>query len=162
MKSFAGVQTVQALCGNDATLSFRAPSNMTVLSAVVKIRDHDKYVYYCKDEHPINPLHQEPDLRGRVELANGLTCKMSLNSFDVILKNVTLNDTNTYECFFVDSEGKKSNDTLFLSVKNKGVALWILVRPTAVGVWINRKCRGQQMNPGSSTEDCDDAADVFA
>ncbi|KAK2899394.1 hypothetical protein Q8A73_012523 [Channa argus] len=133
-----------------------------------------------KDEQPIKPHDQEPDLQGRVELANALTCNMSLNSFAIILKNVMQNDNNTYECVFKDSEGKTWNDTRFLIVTNReepvcgtwrimvGIAIGIFI---AIGVCLYKRHKGKQTDRGSSsedpektsqdTDDSDDAARFF-
>ncbi|KAF3698326.1 hypothetical protein EXN66_Car014007 [Channa argus] len=87
---------------------------------------------------------------------------MSLNSFAIILKNVTQNDNNTYEFVFKDSEGKTWNDTRFLIVTNReepvcgtwrimvGIAIGIFI---AIGVCLYKRHKGKQTDRGSSSED---------
>ncbi|KAK2863492.1 hypothetical protein Q5P01_003025 [Channa striata] len=109
------------------TLSFEAPQNTTVLSVFVKISDHQQYIYCCSDNQPIRKRDQEPRVQGRVKLANGLTCDVPLNRFAIILENVTANDTNTYECVFIDNEEKRWSDRLSLMVQDRALSVWCLI-----------------------------------
>ncbi|XP_044040003.1 polymeric immunoglobulin receptor-like [Siniperca chuatsi] len=53
-----------------------------------------KAVFVCREKHSYEE-YQDPSFRGRVELRDP---EIKNGDFSVILKNVTINDTGTYEC----------------------------------------------------------------
>ncbi|XP_038588378.1 coxsackievirus and adenovirus receptor homolog [Micropterus salmoides] len=88
---------VNAKLGEDATLPCRGHGNATI--EVIKwnrtdLKSDDIYVFFFRDGRS-HENYQHESYHGRVELRDP---EMKDGDASVILKNVTFNDTGTYEC----------------------------------------------------------------
>lgn len=110
--------------GEDVTLPCQASSGVVSLLAWRRTEPkNDKYLFHFRDGIP-NENFQEPSFRGRVELIDP---EMKDGDGSVILKNVTVNDSGTYECVVADGNtGRRKRDTpkiintIHLDVKELG------------------------------------------
>ncbi|CAI5671506.1 unnamed protein product [Oreochromis niloticus] len=90
----AGQKNITAESGQDVTLTCRA-SNKNIKSVHWSRADlTDKYVLLYQDGQFV-PEHQHPSFKNRVDLQDR---QMKDGDVSLILKNVTINDTGTYEC----------------------------------------------------------------
>uniref|UniRef100_A0AAX7TD72 Ig-like domain-containing protein n=1 Tax=Astatotilapia calliptera TaxID=8154 RepID=A0AAX7TD72_ASTCA len=92
-------KNIKAESGQDVTLPCRAPNNNTI---VVEWRraDLDEYVLLYRDEGSVLE-EQHPSFKNRVDL---LDRWMKDGDVSLIVKDVTINDTGTYECHVVQRE----------------------------------------------------------
>uniref|UniRef100_A0A3B4EWK2 Ig-like domain-containing protein n=1 Tax=Pundamilia nyererei TaxID=303518 RepID=A0A3B4EWK2_9CICH len=92
-------KNITAESGQDVTLPCRAPNNNTI---VVEWRraDLDEYVLLYRDEGSVLE-EQHPSFMNRVDL---LDRQMKDGDVSLIVKDVTINDTGTYECHVVQRE----------------------------------------------------------
>ncbi|KAL4008118.1 hypothetical protein ACER0C_001970 [Sarotherodon galilaeus] len=88
-----GQKEVKVTRGEDATLECYGPSGATDI--LLRWTKDKGYVIYLKDGHFQEHL-QDPSFKGRVELKDSKWMKNG--HFSVILQNVTMNDSGTYEC----------------------------------------------------------------
>ncbi|GAA6216121.1 myelin-oligodendrocyte glycoprotein-like isoform X2 [Lates japonicus] len=65
------------------------------------------YVFFYRQSYSVDSF-QHPSYRGRVELRDP---EMKLGDVSVTLKNVTFNDTGTYQCKIIVSSRRKKRDT---------------------------------------------------
>ncbi|XP_035849878.1 coxsackievirus and adenovirus receptor-like isoform X2 [Sander lucioperca] len=88
------LQVVMVHPGDDVTLPCEAADSS--ISAVDWTRPdlEPEYVLYCSDGH-LDPTHQHPSFKDRVELVDR---ELKDGDVSLILKNVNINDTGTYEC----------------------------------------------------------------
>ncbi|XP_030254581.1 myelin protein P0-like isoform X2 [Sparus aurata] len=95
--------------GEDVTLPCQASSGVVSLLAWRRTEPkNDKYLFHFRDGIP-NENFQEPSFRGRVELIDP---EMKDGDGSVILKNVTVNDSGTYECVVAEGNaGRRKRDT---------------------------------------------------
>ncbi|XP_026009967.1 uncharacterized protein LOC113013350 isoform X1 [Astatotilapia calliptera] len=93
-----GQKEVKVRRGENATLECYGPSDATeiMLRWTKPDLQTDNYVIYLKDGHFQKDL-QNDLFKGRVELKDSKW--MTNGNFSVILQNVTLNDSGTYECY---------------------------------------------------------------
>ncbi|XP_033182596.1 butyrophilin subfamily 2 member A1-like [Anabas testudineus] len=88
---------IKAEPGEDVTLQCQDPRKVSI--ELIKWSKPDlkseKYVYYFRDGSMCIPCQLE-SYHGRVELKDS---EMKDGDVSVILKNVTINDTGTYECY---------------------------------------------------------------
>lgn len=100
-------------------LTFQVPTDTTSvwLKRLEKYKDNDKYISYCQDSTPTRPSDQEESIKGRVE---GMDCSNISGTVSVTLKNLTSNDSGTYELQGVDHSGRYFNKTVFLNVTDPG------------------------------------------
>ncbi|KAM9335145.1 butyrophilin-like protein 2 [Symphorus nematophorus] len=96
---------VQVNPGEDVCLQCRGPTDASIRLIGWTRTDlkTEKFVFFYRDEKP-NENFQLPSFRGRVELREP---EMKDGDASVILKNVTVNDTGTYECWLILNEGDK-------------------------------------------------------
>lgn len=92
-----GQKEVNVTQGEDATLECYGPSDATYVllrwtKPDLQIKD---YVFYLKDGHFQEDLLDQ-SFKGRVKLKDSKWMKNG--NFSVILQNVTMNDSGTYEC----------------------------------------------------------------
>uniref|UniRef100_A0A8P4G7A4 Ig-like domain-containing protein n=1 Tax=Dicentrarchus labrax TaxID=13489 RepID=A0A8P4G7A4_DICLA len=82
--------------GHDVTLQCQGPSDspITVVKWSRSDLDSNPYIFYFR-ENRSDEDYQRPSHRGRVELRDP---EMKNGDASVILKNVTVSDTGTYEC----------------------------------------------------------------
>uniref|UniRef100_A0A3P9CAZ9 Ig-like domain-containing protein n=1 Tax=Maylandia zebra TaxID=106582 RepID=A0A3P9CAZ9_9CICH len=97
-KSATCQKEVKVRQGENAILECYGPSDATeiMLRWTKPDLQTDNYVIYLKDGHFQKDL-QNDLFKGRVELKDSKW--MTNGNFSVILQNVTLNDSGTYECY---------------------------------------------------------------
>ena len=77
----------------------------------------DGYVFFVRENRPYES-YQHPSFHGRVQLRDP---EMKDGDVSVILKNVNINDTGTYECrVSVNSKGLELMNTTYLTVSDSG------------------------------------------
>ncbi|CAI5671357.1 unnamed protein product [Oreochromis niloticus] len=161
--------TITAECGQDVTLPCRAPNNNPI--SVLKWSRADlgnEYVLLYKDEQFVID-RQHPSFKNRVDLQDR---QMKDGDVSLILKNVTINDTGTYECrvtqrdpnperpslklitiiyLHVDPPGQTGGDTEVGGKEDGSVGLKVglsvsavLLVAAVVGFLIYRKCEKKQ------------------
>ncbi|XP_030581926.1 polymeric immunoglobulin receptor-like [Archocentrus centrarchus] len=99
-------KNITAESGQNVTLTCRAPNNNIKPIIVVEWSRADlesDYVFLYRDEQ-FNPEHQHPYFKNRVDLQDR---QMKDGDVSVILKNVTINDTGTYECHVRERERER-------------------------------------------------------
>ncbi|XP_063324945.1 hepatitis A virus cellular receptor 2 homolog [Pelmatolapia mariae] len=89
----ADQKTITAESGQDVTLPCRAPNNIIVVKWS-RADLGDEYVLLYRDDQFV-PDEQHPSFKNRVDLQDR---QMKDGDVSLILKNVTINDTGTYEC----------------------------------------------------------------
>ncbi|XP_063318990.1 programmed cell death 1 ligand 1-like [Pelmatolapia mariae] len=99
LRYFAFASTVQkeipAVSGQNINVTCRAPNNNTITAAECKRSDlGDIYMFLYRQNH-IDTNDQHPSFKNRVDLQDR---QMKDGDVSLILKNVTINDTGTYEC----------------------------------------------------------------
>ncbi|CAI5660064.1 unnamed protein product [Oreochromis niloticus] len=88
-------KNITAESGQDVTLTCRAPNNNIIVVEWSRT-DLDEYVLLYRDEGSGSVLEgQHPSFRNRVDLQDR---QMKDGDVSVILNDVTINDTGTYEC----------------------------------------------------------------
>ncbi|CAI5660358.1 unnamed protein product [Oreochromis niloticus] len=89
-------KSTTAESGHNITLPCRAPDKDIPIIIVEWSRAdlEDEYVLNYRDEH-FDPDEQHPSFKNRVELQDR---QMKNGDVSLILKDVTINDTGTYEC----------------------------------------------------------------
>ncbi|CAI5660735.1 unnamed protein product [Oreochromis niloticus] len=93
---FADQKNITAESGQDVTLTCRA-SNISIIVVVEWSRAdllETEYALLYRDGVSV-PDHQHPSFKNRVDLQDR---QMKDGDVSLILKNVTINDTGTYEC----------------------------------------------------------------
>uniref|UniRef100_A0A3Q4NBB9 Ig-like domain-containing protein n=1 Tax=Neolamprologus brichardi TaxID=32507 RepID=A0A3Q4NBB9_NEOBR len=91
----SSLSEINSTAGQDVTLTCGAPNNNNII--VVEWRRADlesEYVLLYRDGH-IVPDYQHPSFKNRVDLQDR---QMKDGDVSLILKDVTINDTGTYEC----------------------------------------------------------------
>ncbi|CAI5669692.1 unnamed protein product [Oreochromis niloticus] len=96
----ADQKTITAESGQDVTLTCRAPNNNIISLEWNRADLGDEYVLLYRDGHFL-PDSQHPSFKNRVDLQDR---QMKDGDVSLILKNVTINDTGTYECGVVQKE----------------------------------------------------------
>uniref|UniRef100_A0A668UT89 Ig-like domain-containing protein n=1 Tax=Oreochromis aureus TaxID=47969 RepID=A0A668UT89_OREAU len=97
-----GQKEVKVTRGEDATLECYGPSGATDI--LLRWTKDEGYVIYLKDGHLQEHL-QDPSFKGRVKLKDSKWMKNG--NFSVILQNVTMNDSGTYECESINLKVKE-------------------------------------------------------
>ncbi|XP_005755089.1 selection and upkeep of intraepithelial T-cells protein 7-like [Pundamilia nyererei] len=86
---------ITADSGQNITLTCRAPNSNNIIVVEWSRADlEDEYVYMYRDEGPVLE-DQHPSFKNRVDLQDR---QMKDGDVSLILNNVTINDTGTYEC----------------------------------------------------------------
>ncbi|CAI5671326.1 unnamed protein product [Oreochromis niloticus] len=101
---------ITAESGQDVTLTCRAPNiNNKIIAAKWSRADlGDEYVLLYRDGR-FEPDEQHPSFKNRVDLQDR---QMKDGDVSLILKDVTINDTGTYECHVVQEvRGPMTNST---------------------------------------------------
>ncbi|XP_039461913.1 CMRF35-like molecule 8 [Oreochromis aureus] len=113
--SAASDQQILGHPGMSVNLTFQVPTGTT--SVWLKRLPNKKYICYCQDLTSTRPSDQEESFKGRVE---GMDCSNISSTVSVTLKNLTRNDSGTYELQGVDHGGRYFNKTVFLNVTDPG------------------------------------------
>uniref|UniRef100_A0A3P9NAX5 Ig-like domain-containing protein n=1 Tax=Poecilia reticulata TaxID=8081 RepID=A0A3P9NAX5_POERE len=112
--------------GQDAILPCEAPDSKAVI--VVEWRKTDlgqEYVLQYRDEQ-MDPFFQHPSFRNRVDLQDR---QMKAGDVSLVLKNVTTNDTGTYQCR-VQNEGSLDRNIINTVILNVSASAGCLQRKT--------------------------------
>ncbi|XP_026225198.1 butyrophilin-like protein 3 [Anabas testudineus] len=106
---------MKAKPGDDVVLQCRSlrVSAFTVLKWIRMDLNSEGYIFFFR-ENRVYENYQHPSYRGRVELKDP---EMKDGDVSVILKNVTVNDTGTYECYVGYRTGSEFNNTINLTVE---------------------------------------------
>ncbi|XP_026016801.1 CD226 antigen-like [Astatotilapia calliptera] len=108
----ADQKTITAESGQDVTLTCRAPNNNIIVVKWSRADLGDEYVFVFRDGR-CEPDDQHPSFKNRVDLQDR---QMKDGDVSLILKNVTINDTGTYECGVFMKETRTLLKLLYLSV----------------------------------------------
>ncbi|CAI5659996.1 unnamed protein product [Oreochromis niloticus] len=85
----------EIISGRNVTLPCYANNKIPIIAVKWSRADlGEKYVLYYRDEQLV-PANQHPSFKNRVDLQDR---QMKDGDVSLILKNVTINDTGTYEC----------------------------------------------------------------
>ncbi|XP_042072523.1 coxsackievirus and adenovirus receptor homolog isoform X2 [Haplochromis burtoni] len=97
----AASEDITVRCGQAVTLHCQDPSgvNITLLEWSIPEIKSDGYVFFYRNRRSYES-YQHERFKGRVELADP---SMKNGNVSVILKNVNVNDTGTYECRIITS-----------------------------------------------------------
>ncbi|XP_019212580.1 coxsackievirus and adenovirus receptor-like [Oreochromis niloticus] len=87
-------EIITAEFGQDVTLTCRAPNNNIINVEWSRADLGDEYVLVFRDGHFLTD-NQHPSFKNRVDLQDR---QMKDGDVSLILKDVTINDTGTYEC----------------------------------------------------------------
>ncbi|CAI5660432.1 unnamed protein product [Oreochromis niloticus] len=101
-------EEINSTSGQNVTLTCRAPNNNNIIVVEWSRADlKEEYVLMYRDGH-LYPDGQHPSFKNRVDLQDR---QMKDGDVSLILKNVTINDTGTYECRVVqrgNNRGKRA------------------------------------------------------
>ncbi|XP_063324448.1 selection and upkeep of intraepithelial T-cells protein 7-like [Pelmatolapia mariae] len=163
----ADQKNITAQSGQDVTLTCRAPSNKIIVVKWIISDLQKEYVVLYRDGQ-FDPENQHPSFKNRVDLQDR---QMKDGDVSLILKDVTINDTGTYECRVVQAvrQPMKLISSIYLHVVPPGqtggdtedgsvgliVGLSVsavLLVAAAVGFWIfikykQRQCRDSFQHP---------------
>ncbi|XP_005952361.1 V-set domain-containing T-cell activation inhibitor 1-like, partial [Haplochromis burtoni] len=89
-----GQKTITADTGQSTTLSCQAPNSSIIVIEWSRADLGDEYVFLYRDDRSLNDS-QHPSFKNRVDLQDR---QMKDGNVSLNLKNVTINDTGTYEC----------------------------------------------------------------
>lgn len=98
----AALEDITVRCGQNVTLHCQGPSgvNITLLEWSIPEIKSDGYVFFYRNRRSYES-YQHERFKGRVELADP---SMENGDVSVILRNVSVNDTGTYECRIITSD----------------------------------------------------------
>ncbi|XP_063324252.1 uncharacterized protein LOC134622851 [Pelmatolapia mariae] len=154
----ADQKNITAESGQDVTLTCRAPSNNIIVVKWSRADLGDEYVLLYRDEQ-FDPEGQHPSIKNRVDLQDR---QMKDGDVSLILKDVTINDTGTYECHVVQRvrgpltlinstylhvvpPGEKADGSVGLKVGLSVLVVLLLV--AVVGFFIYRSCKLNSADP---------------
>ncbi|XP_056225387.1 uncharacterized protein LOC130164593 [Seriola aureovittata] len=103
----ADQQTIRADPGETVTLPCRAPTNFSIAAVEWTTPDlKPEYVLFCRLHQRPDVENQHPSFQNRVDLTDR---EMKDGDVSMILKNVTSNDTGTYECHIINDKNKSGS-----------------------------------------------------
>ncbi|XP_035849774.1 sialoadhesin-like isoform X1 [Sander lucioperca] len=114
--------------GEDVPLQCQASINAEIILVKWSRPDlkSNKYVFFLRENRPYEK-YQLPSYRGRVNLSDP---EMKDGNVSVVLKNVSVYDTGTYECRVIISEGEESK--LYSTIQlNVSVSASLTVSPSS-------------------------------
>uniref|UniRef100_A0AAZ1XUB5 Ig-like domain-containing protein n=1 Tax=Oreochromis aureus TaxID=47969 RepID=A0AAZ1XUB5_OREAU len=133
--SLASVSAPQGSCaesGQDVTLTCRVPNNNIAKWSRADLEP--EYVLLYRDGY-FDPANQHPSFKDRVDLQDR---QMKDGDVSLILKNVTINDSGTYECrvFIEETRSWKNSVIIYLTVVDPPgeAASWLLI---VFAVWMS-------------------------
>uniref|UniRef100_A0A3Q0RC84 Ig-like domain-containing protein n=1 Tax=Amphilophus citrinellus TaxID=61819 RepID=A0A3Q0RC84_AMPCI len=146
-------KNITAAFGQNVTLPCRAPnSNIPVIAVEWSRADlESEYVLLYRDEQ-FDPEHQHPSFKNRVDLQDR---QMKDGDVSLILKDVTINDTGTYECHIIQRGTNRRKRAVYDTEPIKIISLTVdppvpAVLIAAVFVLIYRKHKQiQRLCPSS-------------
>ncbi|XP_030018139.1 uncharacterized protein LOC115438577 isoform X8 [Sphaeramia orbicularis] len=98
---------IEARVGDNVTLLCEAPGGVDFEDIAVKWTrldlGSDQYVFFYRDDRPY-PYYQYPSYQDRVDLVHS---QLMGGDLSVVLKNVTTNDSGTFECRLIQELGNK-------------------------------------------------------
>ncbi|XP_039464142.1 neural cell adhesion molecule 2-like [Oreochromis aureus] len=97
------LKIIPAESGQDVTLTCRAPNNNIRVVKWSRADLGDENVLLYQDGH-FDPTHQHPSFKNRVDLHDSW---MKDGDASLILKDVTINDTGTYECLVAQNSNER-------------------------------------------------------
>ncbi|XP_076741762.1 coxsackievirus and adenovirus receptor isoform X2 [Maylandia zebra] len=154
----ADKKTITAESGQNVTLPCRATNNNILAVEWSRANLGDEYVLLYRDGR-CEPDDQHPSFKNRVDLQDR---QMKDGDVSLILENVTINDTGTYECRVKTGNNRRKRTNLSgepISIINLSVVVppggpvglivglsvsAVLLVVAVVGFLIYRKCKQQQ------------------
>ncbi|XP_030580188.1 programmed cell death 1 ligand 1-like [Archocentrus centrarchus] len=120
-------KNITAAFGQNVTLTCRAPnSNITVIAVEWSRADlESEYVLLYRDEQ-FDPEHQHPSFKNRVDLQDR---QMKDGDVSLILKDVTINDTGTYECHIIQRRTNRRKRAVYDTEPIKIISLRVVDPP---------------------------------
>ncbi|XP_005952705.3 selection and upkeep of intraepithelial T-cells protein 7-like [Haplochromis burtoni] len=111
-------KNITAQSGKIVTLPCRAPNNNIISVEWSRADLGDEYVLLYRN-NKMDPVNQHPSFKNRVDLQDR---QMKDGDVSLILNNVTMNDTGTYECRVIqeEREGLKLINTTYVHVVPPG------------------------------------------
>ncbi|XP_063325831.1 programmed cell death 1 ligand 1-like isoform X2 [Pelmatolapia mariae] len=91
----ADQKNITAECGQDVTLTSRAPNNNKIIVVEWSRADLESQHVLLYRHAQFDPEEQHPSFKNRVDLQDR---QMKDGDVSLILKNAMINDTGTYEC----------------------------------------------------------------
>ncbi|XP_026225200.1 T-cell surface glycoprotein CD4-like isoform X1 [Anabas testudineus] len=111
----AGVKEINAKSGDSVTLQCNSSRNaLFKLLEWIKIQQPENLNVYVWRDEKSSPDDQNDDFKNRVELKDP---EMKDGDVSVILKNVNINDTGTYECYVGNGGKPELINTINLTVE---------------------------------------------
>uniref|UniRef100_A0A3Q0TA74 Ig-like domain-containing protein n=1 Tax=Amphilophus citrinellus TaxID=61819 RepID=A0A3Q0TA74_AMPCI len=116
---------VTAESGQNVTLTCRTPNKNIVVVEWSRADLESDYVLLYRDEQLV-PEHQHPSFKNRVDLQDR---QMKDGDVSVILRNVTINDTGTYECRIIQRRTNRWNRALLKTAPISTITLRVVAPP---------------------------------
>uniref|UniRef100_A0A668SWU2 Ig-like domain-containing protein n=1 Tax=Oreochromis aureus TaxID=47969 RepID=A0A668SWU2_OREAU len=110
------LKIIPAESGQDVTLTCRAPNNNIRVVKWSRADLGDENVLLYQDGH-FDPTHQHPSFKNRVDLHDSW---MKDGDASLILKDVTINDTGTYECLVAQNSNERMEVMSRISLRVTG------------------------------------------
>ncbi|KAL3050849.1 hypothetical protein OYC64_001172 [Pagothenia borchgrevinki] len=125
----AGDLPVKAKPGDNITLKCNSPTDAAVTNLVWTRTDlNDDFVFFYRHKRA-NENFQDPRFRGRVELKDP---EMKNGDVSIVLKNVRVGDTGTYQCQVIPSMNRRKRNVGELGTLVNSVQLIVFEVP---GMW---------------------------
>ncbi|XP_025759462.1 uncharacterized protein LOC109201179 [Oreochromis niloticus] len=121
-------QDITAESGQDVILTCRAPNNNIQTVEWSRADLGDEYVFLYRDELFVTE-NQHPSFKNRVDLQDR---QMKDGDVSLILKNVTINDTGTYECSVKTKTNRRKRANLDNNIISM-ISLSVVVPPGQTG-----------------------------
>ncbi|KAK1890320.1 Butyrophilin subfamily 2 member A1 [Dissostichus eleginoides] len=134
------LEKMKAEPGEDVTLQCHTSTDAAITVVAWRRTELEWYVFYFRDNKPME-IFQDPLYRGRVELNNQ---GMKNGDVSVLLKNVSSDDTGTYECEVITrSNNRRKRDLGDKREFVRSVHLSVSEGPENVEPWVGQPQSGQ-------------------